>query len=183
MSEPFIAEIQMWGCSYAPRGWTDCSGQILSIAEFTALFSLIGTVYGGDGRTTMGVPNLKGRAPMHAGTGPGLSAHNLGEFGGVDLVTLSADQLPRHKHSINVNNSGATTASPENQVLGKGSKASGPPAGRAIKEYADFDAANVTTMASQMISSSGASGGHLNEQPFMSVRFCMALTGIYPSRN
>lgn len=183
MSEPFIAQIQMWGCSYTPRGWTDCAGQLLDISSFTALYSLIGTIYGGDGRVSMGVPNLKGRSPIHAGTGIGLSPHYLGEYSGLDAVTLTADQLPRHKHAVSVNNSTATTADPEGAVLGKGAKTSGPPAARPIKEYADYDSSNLVSMASQTLSSSGATGAHANQQPFMSVRFCMALTGIYPSRN
>lgn len=183
MSEPFIGQIQIWGCNFAPRGWVDCTGGTLNIADNAAVYSIVGTLYGGDGRTTFGIPNLKGRAPLHAGLGPGLSAYNLGSYGGADALYLTPDQLPPHTHSIGVNNKEANTANPQGMVLGKGAKTSGAPATRAINEYADYDAAAATPMAQQMLTSSGGDGGHLNQQPFMSVRFCMALLGIYPSRS
>jgi len=183
MSEPFMGQIQMWGCGFAPRGWVDCTGATLSISDYTAVYSIVGTVYGGDGRVTFGIPNLKGRAPLHAGHGPGLSAYSLGNYGGADSTYLTPDQLPPHTHSVEVNNQEANTANPQGMVLGKGVKTSGAPASRAIKEYADYDAAAAISMAPQMLASSGGGGGHLNQQPFMSVRFCMALLGIYPSRS
>ena len=98
MSEPFLAEIRIFAGNFAPRGWAFCNGQLLPIAQNTALFSLIGTTYGGDGRTTTGLPNLQGRAPMHPGRGPGLTARRLGESGGAETVTLSESQMPSHTH-------------------------------------------------------------------------------------
>ena len=100
MSEPFIAEVRIFATNFAPRGWAFCNGQLLSIAQNTALFSLVGTTYGGDGRTTFGLPNLKGRLPMHPGRGPGLTSRKLGQTGGVTTVTLTEAQLPNHSHTI-----------------------------------------------------------------------------------
>ncbi|MCU7916920.1 MAG: tail fiber protein [Candidatus Thiodiazotropha sp. (ex Epidulcina cf. delphinae)] len=183
MSEPFIAEIRMFGCGYAPRYWADCTGTLISIGEHTSLYSIIGTVYGGDGRTTMGLPNLAGRAPMHAGHGPGLSFQQLGMMWGFDTVPLTLDQLPAHNHDINVNTESASTDLGEGKILAKGDKGSGLPRKRYLEEYNDYDAPQSVTMASAMLSPSGGSSGHANLQPYLTVRFCMALEGIYPSRS
>ncbi|MES9852607.1 MAG: tail fiber protein [Candidatus Thiodiazotropha sp. L084R] len=183
MSEPFIAEIRMFGCGYAPRFWADCSGATLAISDNTALFSIIGTVYGGNGTTTMGLPNLAGRAPMHAGHGPGLSFQQLGMMWGFDAVPLTQDQLPAHNHEINVNTDSASTDQGEGMLLAKGDKGTGLPRVRYLEEYNDYDATNRVPMASSMLSPSGSSSGHVNLQPYMTVRFCMALQGIYPSRS
>ncbi len=113
MSEPFIAEIRIFTGNFAPRGWAFCDGQLLQISQNPALFSLVGTTYGGDGRTTFGLPNLKGRAPMHPGNGPGLSSRRLGERGGVEEVTLAANQLGSHNHIVNATNSPATLFTPD----------------------------------------------------------------------
>ena len=183
MSEPFYAEIKMWGCNFAPRDWADCNGQLIQISENTALFSLLGTVYGGDGRSTFGLPNLKDSAAMHAGQGPGLSYQPLGAKSGTETATLSANQLPVHNHNINVNTDNASVDLGVGKILSKGYKPDGFPATRPIKEYADYDAAKTVAMAANMLSSTGGSAAHANMQPYLAVRFCMALQGIYPSRN
>ncbi|MEM6321331.1 MAG: tail fiber protein, partial [Bacteroidota bacterium] len=114
--EPFIAEINIWACNFAPRGWAFCDGQLLPIAQNTALFSLIGTTYGGDGRTTTALPNLQGRMPIGEGRGPGLTSRRLGERGGVTEVTLSLAQIPNHSHSLMVGDS-TSTVGPSNASI------------------------------------------------------------------
>ena len=183
MSEPFIAEIRMFGCGYAPRFWADCDGGTLQIADNTTLFAVIGTIYGGNGRTTMGLPSLSGRAPMHAGHGPGLSFQQLGMMWGFDAVPLTHDQLPPHNHAINVNTESASTDEGAGKVLAKGDRGTGLPRVRYLEEYNDYDQANEVSMASGVLSPSGGSSGHINLQPYLTVRFCMALAGAYPSRS
>jgi len=122
MSEPFIAEIRIFAGDFAPRGWAFCDGQLLPVAQNTALFSLIGTTYGGDGRTTTALPNMQGRSPMHPGRGPGLTAKRLGQRGGVEAVTLSEAQIPSHSHTLVGSNEETEfdgTSNPENSVTGE----------------------------------------------------------------
>ncbi|MDX1734065.1 MAG: tail fiber protein, partial [Halioglobus sp.] len=116
MAEPFIGEVRIWACNFAPRGWAFCSGQLLPIAQNTALFSLLGTTYGGDGRTTFGLPNLVDRAPMHPGSGPGLTTRRLGESGGDSAVTLSEAQIPSHNHPLPATSEAPNTNSPAGAV-------------------------------------------------------------------
>jgi len=172
MSEPFIAEIRIFAGNFAPRGWAFCDGQLLPISQNTALFSLIGTTYGGDGRTTTALPNLQGRAPMHPGRGPGLTARRLGERGGADTVTLSEAQMPAHTHLLQA------TAVPGND--------NDPPGGY----YAASAGANVYGTPGTLVSMAGpaldAAGGgqpHNNMQPFLTLNFIIALVGLYPSRS
>src|SRR5262245_40740557 len=115
MSEPFIAEIRVFGFNFAPRGWAFCNGQILPISQNTALFSLIGTLYGGNGTTNFGLPNLQGTAPMHPGQGPGLDLYSLGEQGGAAQVSLLASEIPQHTHTLNMSSLEGTERSPQNQ--------------------------------------------------------------------
>jgi microcystin-dependent protein len=164
MTEPFIAEIKMFGGSFAPRGYALCNGQLLSIAQNTALFSLLGTTYGGNGTTTFGLPNLQGRVPMHPGQGPGLTPRSLGESGGVESVTLSTQELPAHFHSA-VTDSAATSNRPAGHVLARGGS------------YAD------TGNALPAGGSVGGNQPHNNMQPFLTVNFIIALEGVFPSRN
>jgi len=169
MSEPFIAEIRIFASNFAPRGWAFCDGQLLSIAQNTALFSLVGTLYGGNGETTFGLPNLQGRAPMHPGLGPGLTRRQQGETGGVSTVTLSENQLPSHTHPLTITTEAATTNHPENAV----------PA--ATREDTYSAEGSVAVMAGI----TGATGGgraHNNLQPYLALPFIIALTGVYPSR-
>lgn len=175
MSEPFIAEIRIFAGNFAPRGWAFCDGQLLPISQNTALFSLIGTTYGGDGRTTTALPNLQGRLPMHPGRGPGLTARRLGQRGGTEMVTLSEQQMPSHTHTLRAeDNLGfANSSSPNNAVIARASSG----AGRAYK--------NTTSSLVGMngVQNTGGSQAHNNLQPFLAINFIIALVGLYPSRS
>lgn len=172
MSEPFVAEIRIFAGSFAPRSWAFCDGQLLPISQNTALFSLIGTTYGGDGRTTTALPNLQGRAPMHPGRGPGLTARRLGERGGVETVTLSEAQMPNHSHT----------------ARGSGRPAiQDDPAGRYPAATAGFTPYNspqdLVNMAAEALPDTGGSQPHNNLQPLLTMNFIIALQGLYPSRS
>lgn len=169
MSQPFLSEIKMFGFNFAPRGWAQCEGQILPISQNQALFSLLGTTYGGDGRTTFGLPDLRGRSPRKTG-----DTGNLGQQGGVETVTIDASTMPAHTHAIVANGSGAANASvPTNNFMNKVTIAkSFAPAGGGI-----------VGMTENTISSFGSSGSHPNMQPFLVMNFCIALQGTFPSRN
>ena len=171
MSEPFIGEIRMFGGNFAPRGWAFCNGQLLSIAANTALFSLLGTTYGGDGRVTFGLPNLQGRFPMHWGSGPGLTPRTIGEMAGVESVTLVSTQMPAHSHAVVASSATPTTADPSGAMLPVGSS----------RIYAT--AAAGATMAPQTVAAAGGSQPHENMPPYQAVSFIIALEGIYPSRS
>ena len=179
MSEPFIAEIRIFAGNFAPRSWAFCNGQLLPIAQNTALFSLIGTTYGGDGRTTTALPNLQGRAPMHPGRGPGLTTRRLGQNGGVETVTLTEAQMPSHNHSVIADASpggfgggGANTADPTNNSLASTS-ASG--------QFYASGASNVVSM--NPLSDTGGGQAHTNLQPLIAINYIIALQGLYPSRS
>jgi microcystin-dependent protein len=176
MSEPFLGEIRMFGGNFAPRGWAFCNGQILAIAQNTALFSLLGTTYGGNGQTTFALPDLRGRVPMHWGQGPGLTPRSLGETGGSENVTLLSNQMPAHTHSLNANTNQGETFSPGGGVAAAAVDSSQQP----LNIYSTT--AN-TTMSPQAIAAAGGSQPHDNMQPFECVSFIIALEGIYPSRN
>ena len=169
MSEPFVGEIRMFAGNFAPRGWAFCDGQLLAVSQNDALFSLLGTIYGGDGRTTFGLPDLRGRFPMHAS-----GTHRLGNKSGLEKVTLTAQQLPSHSHSLRYNSDRADSASPINNVLA--TSASGD------RQYVKNDP-TVTPMNNNAISSTGGSQSHNNLPPFLCVHFIIALFGIYPSRH
>lgn len=172
MSEPFVAEIRIFAGNFAPRGWAFCDGQLLPISQNTALFSLIGTTYGGDGRSTTALPDLQGRAPMHPGRGPGLTSRRLGQRGGVELVTLSEAQMPNHTHSMEAVLRPADENDPAGLYYGltPGNNLYG-------------SANNLTPMADQALDSTGGSQAHNNLQPFLAMNFIIALVGLYPSRS
>ena len=172
MSEPFIAEIRIFPYTFAPRGWANCDGQLLPISQNTALFALVGTIYGGDGRTTFGLPNLKGRGAMHPGRGPGLTSRRLGERGGVEEVTLSEAQMADHTHAMQASTSVGNQAGPAGGVFAR-------PQG-ALPYHA---ATNLVDLNDAALLAKGGGQGHLNEQPFLTLRFCIALQGIFPSRS
>ncbi len=173
MSDPFIAEIRIFAGNFAPRGWAFCNGQELPIAQNTALFSLIGTIYGGDGRTTTALPDLQGRAALHAGTGPGLSPRMVGQRGGVTEVTLSSNQMPAHTHT-------ATGASP---IPGDDDD----PVGNllAVSPGASLygPAANLVPMSSDTLGSVGGGQPHTNIQPYLGINYIIATVGSFPSRS
>lgn len=173
MSEPFIAEIRIFAGNFAPRSWAFCNGQLLPVSQNTALFSLIGTTYGGDGRTTTALPNLQGRAPMHPGRGPGLTARRLGERGGVGTVTLSEAQMPNHTHSVQASTRPGEENDPGNQYWARST----------ANQYAPSTSSPTAQLASQALPDAGGSQAHNNLQPFLAINFIIALQGLYPSRS
>lgn len=173
MSDPFLGEIKMVAFNFAPYGWAFCNGQLLSIAQNTAVFSLLGTTYGGDGRTTFGLPNFQGRAPMQPRTGPGLTPRAPGETGGSATVTLLSTQIPSHTHSAMAASDG-TSVSPTNTAWGTGMGRTPPP----LYQDANPD----VVMSASALSTSGSSMSHNNMQPYLAVNFVIALQGIYPAR-
>jgi microcystin-dependent protein len=175
MSEPFIAEIRIFAGNFAPRGWAFCDGQLLPISQNTALFSLIGTTYGGDGRTTTALPNLQGRAPMHPGRGPGLTSRRLGERLGTDTVTLTEAQIPSHRHTLRATLSTGSSTTPTTTTSMAGSF----PA----QVYNPDATTGLIDMASQTLSTTGGSQPHDNVQPFLVLNFIIAMIGLYPSRS
>ena len=176
MSDPFIGEIRMLPYTYSPRDWAVCDGQLLSISENTALFSIIGTIYGGDGRTTMGVPNLTGRSPMHPGRGPGLSARAEGQRIGNNSITLTDPNLPIHNHAVSGIRRAGTTNEPDNTMFPATDKDIN------IHEYIR-DSSNLASMSSAALTTTGGGRAHENRQPFLVMQFCIALDGIYPPRS
>lgn len=172
MSEPFCGEIQMFAGNFAPRGWAFCDGQLLSVNSNQALFSLLGTVYGGDGRTTFGLPDLRGRLPLHAGSGPGLTPRKLGAKAGIEKVTLTNDKLPSHTHDYNGNTAAADVSAPAGKVVATTA---------VFRFYKPVDP--TVNMAGSAIGNTGGSGSHTNLMPALCINFIIALVGIYPSRN
>lgn len=176
MADPFIGEVRMFGFSYAPLGWAYCNGALIAISQNQALFSVIGTTYGGDGRTTMALPNLKDQAPVHWGRGPGLSDYHFGTKGGNPGITLTESQLPAHTHGPVKASMDSDSPTPE-------------PAGYfypgyfAGESYYDTDPQNPVTMNQNAVSMAGDTMTHENRQPFLVVNFCICLDGYYPSRN
>ncbi|TRD14194.1 phage tail protein [Palleronia caenipelagi] len=168
--EPFIAQITLFGGNFAPRGWALCDGQLLAINEYQALFSILGTNFGGDGRTTFGLPDLRGRVPMHAGDGPGLSPRRIGQKFGAEQVNLMESQIPAHSHGLNVFNGTADNDRPQGDMLARSTIYSA-----TIQPTAELNSAS--------ISSAGGSQAHENIQPSLCINYIIALQGIFPSRN
>jgi microcystin-dependent protein len=175
-SEPFIGQIQIFGFNFAPRGWAHCDGQLLPISSYSALFSLLGTTYGGDGRTTFALPDLRGRVAVHPGSGPGVDTVYWGQRGGYNSVILSASQLPAHSHSATVRASSrqGTEQGPGNTVLAED---------RRETQYSTF--APDVDMLSGMVTIGNTGGGQPFSimQPFLGIYHSIALEGVYPSRN
>jgi microcystin-dependent protein len=169
MSDPFVAEIRIFAGNFAPRNWAFCNGQLLPIAQHTALFSLIGTTYGGDGRTTTALPDLQGRAPMHPGNGPGLTSRRLGQKGGTTTETLSEAQMPSHDHALNGFNS-AQQANPA------------PDKGLGSAAMYRTGATGTAALANEALAPAGGAGAHNNVQPLLGINFIIALLGTFPSR-
>jgi microcystin-dependent protein len=175
MADPFVAEIRILPFNFAPTGWAFCNGQILPISQNTALFSLLGTTYGGNGSTNFALPNFQGCAPLHFGQGSGLSPYYLGQTGGTQTVTLTQVQIPIHTHQVNANSSTGTKVSPQGNTWAVAG------AERSEKMYS----ANTTSpvsMNSQAIAVSGGGQPHNNLMPYLTLNFCIALQGIYPPR-
>jgi microcystin-dependent protein len=167
MAEPFLAELRMMSFVFPPKGWALANGQLLPINQNQALFSLLGTTFGGDGRVNFGLPNLQGRVPIHMGSG-----HTLGEVAGVQAVTLSIAQIPTHVHVANAtSNPAVANTAPGGSLLGQSSG-----------QFLYGAPSNLTAMAPQSIATTGGSQAHLNMQPFLTLSFCIALQGIFPSQ-
>ena len=181
--EPFIGQIIMFGGNFAPRGWAFCDGQLLAISQNEALFSILGTTYGGDGRTTFALPDLRGRYAMHPGHGPGLSDRRLGQKGGTENVTLTDAQIPAHNHpasatgSIRVHEEDATTTEPNGNILATSAQNTYSTGGADAALNAGALQVNVT------LGNNGGSQSHTNMPPFECANFIIALVGVYPSRS
>lgn len=167
MAEPFIGQLLCVGFNFAPSGWALCNGQLISISQNTALFSLLGTQFGGNGQTTFGLPDLRGRIPLGQGQGPGLSNYDIGQMGGSESVTLTTAQLPAHNHSVSANSGDANNGSPANTF---------PSGGGA------YNTATNKAMNPAMTGQAGGSQPHGNLQPYLALNWIIALEGIFPSR-
>ncbi len=170
--DPFVAEIRMFPFNFAPTGWAFCDGQLLPLSQNTALFSLLGTTYGGNGKSNFALPDLQGRAPMHPGQGPGLSLHDLGESGGSETVSLLESEIPAHNHIVGVNvaNGPAELSAPAEATL-------------SITNRSIYAAPPVQSfMSPSALAPSGGDQPHNNMQPYLTVNFCIALQGVFPPR-
>lgn len=176
MADPFVAEIRIFPFNFAPKGWAFCDGQILPISQNTALFSLLGTVYGGDGKSTFALPDLQGSAPMHPGQGPGLSLFDLGQIGGSETITLLQSEMPAHAHGVGrALNDAGNSITPVNSVWAQSAAGRG---GAALyKEGSPTGPVN-----NQSLNVTGGGLPHNNMQPYLTLNFCIALQGVFPAR-
>lgn len=174
MADPFVAEIRIFPFSFPPTGWAWCNGQLLPISQNTALFSLLGTTYGGDGKSTFALPNLQGSAPMHPSQGPGLSLHDLGEQGGTETVTLLESETPAHTHALRGNSASGDSPLPGGNTPAR-------PGSTTI--YQQDSTQNLVAMAPQALSPAGGSQPHNNLQPYLTLYFNIALQGVFPPRS
>ena len=170
--DPFVAEIRIFPFNFAPKGWAFCDGQILPLSQNTALFSLLGTTYGGDGKSNFALPDMQGNAPMHPGQGPGLSLHDLGETGGSDTVSLLESEIPSHSHPL------MASAQP-----GEDPQAVGEAFARSVgANLYQASNAGLVNMSDNAIAPAGGDQPHNNMQPYLTLNFCIALQGVYPPR-
>jgi len=175
MADPFVAEIRIFPFNFAPKGWAFCDGQLLPLSQNTALFSLLGTTYGGDGKSTFALPDCQGNAVMHPGQGPGLSLHDLGEMSGTETVTLLQSEIPLHTHNAFGGNSPCDLFGPS---------ASDPVAFTRSQDGVPYTStiSNIVQMAPQTLAPAGGSLPHQNMQPYLTLNFCIALQGVFPPR-
>jgi microcystin-dependent protein len=171
MADPFVAEIRIFPFNFAQRGWAWCDGQLLPLSQNTALFSLLGTTYGGNGKSNFALPDLQGRAPMHPGQGPGLSLHDLGETGGSETVTLLESEIPAHSHTLKGNNQSGDNPNPAGNTLA-----------RYANIYQQNTTSNLVSMAPEALAPAGGDQPHNNMQPYLTFYFCIALQGVFPPR-
>lgn len=172
--DPFVAEIRIFPFNFAPKGWAFCDGQILPLSQNTALFSLLGTTYGGDGKSNFALPDMQGNAPMHPGQGPGLSLHDLGETGGSETVSLLESEIPGHSHGV-----GAQTTPLSAVAVPTGATLSRPASGNL---YFTPGSPTIVTMSDNILAPAGGDQPHNNMQPYLTLNFCIALQGVYPPR-
>jgi microcystin-dependent protein len=172
MADPFVAEIRIFPFNFAPKGWAWCDGQLLPLSQNTALFSLLGTTYGGDGKSNFALPDLQGRAPMHPGQGPGLSLHDLGETGGSETVTLLESEIPAHSHALMANNQVADHPSPTGNSLAR------------VPGDTMYRSGNpsLVQLGPSALPPAGGDQPHNNMQPYLTFYFCIALQGVFPPR-
>jgi microcystin-dependent protein len=171
MADPFVAEIRIFPFNFAPKGWAWCNGQLMPISQNTALFSLLGTTYGGDGKSTFALPDMQGNAPMHPGQGPGLSLHDLGETGGSETVTLLQSEMPAHSHSVSASVADGTSQTPVGEKLATGV---------GIGQYAP--AASFIQLSQNALTPAGGDQPHNNMMPYLTLNFNIALQGVFPAR-
>lgn len=171
MADPFVAEIRIFPFNFAPKGWAWCDGQLLPLSQNTALFSLLGTTYGGNGKSNFALPDLQGRTPMHPGQGPGLSLHDLGETGGSETVSLLESEIPSHSHALRGSN-----------VLGDSPVPAGNTMARFANAYQQTVNSNLGSMAPESLAPAGGDQPHNNMQPYLTFYFCIALQGVFPPR-
>ena len=171
MADPFVAEIRIFTWTFAPKGWAFCNGQLLPISQNTALFSLLGTMYGGDGKSTFALPDLEGRIPIHSGQGSGLSLYDQGQEGGVETVTLLQSEMPVHNHALQVSADPATEREPPNQNFATGDGVN----------YWDTQSPNAV-MNAAALAPAGGSLPHTNLMPYLTLSFCIAMQGVFPPR-
>jgi microcystin-dependent protein len=169
--DPFVAEIRIFPFNFAPKGWAFCDGQLLPLSQNTALFSLLGTIYGGDGKSNFALPNLQGRAAMHPGQGQGLSLHFEGETGGSETVTLLQTEIPAHTHAVAASQGDGLETAPAQQLLATGV---------GISQYQT--PGPLTNLSPSAVAPTGGSAPHNNMQPYLTVNFCIALQGVFPPR-
>jgi len=175
MADPFVAEIRIFPFNFAPKGWAWCDGQLMPISQNTALFSLLGTTYGGDGKSTFALPNMQGNAPMHPGQGPGLSLHDLGETGGSETVTLLESEIPAHSHSMRAHNGDQADAQNPSANTSLAQSANG-------FAYQQTTNSNLTNMAPETLTPAGGDQPHNNMMPYLTLYFNIALQGVFPPR-
>lgn len=171
--DPFVAEIRIFGFNFAPKGWAFCDGQLLPLSQNTALFSLLGTTYGGNGKSNFALPDMQGNAPMHPGQGPGLSLHDLGETGGSDTVTLLESEIPAHSHGL------MASAPPAVLFAGDPTTSIARSSGGAIYQTSN---AGLVQMNPSAIAPAGGDQPHNNLMPYLTLNFCIALQGVFPPR-
>jgi microcystin-dependent protein len=173
VADPFVAEIRIFPFNFAPAGWALCNGQLMALSQNTALFSLLGTTYGGDGKSNFALPDIQGSVVMHPGQGPGLSLHDLGEVGGSRSVTLLESEMPVHSHTLRGSNAAGDNPTPGGNTLARAGSTT---------VYQQNSSANLVQMAADALPPTGGDQPHNNMQPYLTLNFCIALQGVFPPR-
>jgi len=182
MSDQFVAEIRIFPFNFAPVGWAMCNGQLLPISQNTALFSLIGTFYGGDGKSTFGLPNLQGSVPIDQGQGAGLTDRAIGESGGESAITLLQSEMPSHAHTLQATTTPGNTATAAGSQLALATAGGGKSGGAYVANFYSSNIASPTAMSPNAIGFAGGNQPHNNMMPYLGLNFCIAMQGIFPSR-